>query len=149
HSVHFAGFVQYDGLPRLYALADALLLPSLKDTWGLVVNEAMASGLPAVVPRACGCADHLVEPGGNGYIINPIDEHEMKSVLLKLSNLSTNKLSVMREKSLSIIQDWGLERFASSLWEAAQIAFHEKEQQGVSPMARFMVQLNRSFRRAI
>lgn len=61
--VSFAGFLNQSRLPDAYAAADVLVLPSdAGETWGLVVNEAMASGRPAVVSRAAGCrADLVVE----------------------------------------------------------------------------------------
>jgi len=62
-SASFAGFLNQREISRAYASADTLVLPSdAKETWGLVVNEAMASGLPCVVSTACGCADDLVLP---------------------------------------------------------------------------------------
>ncbi len=65
--VHFAGFKNQSELPPYYAAADLLVLPSDGgETWGLVVNEAMACGLPAVVSNACGCAPDLIEEGRNG-----------------------------------------------------------------------------------
>ena len=45
-TIRFPGFVQREGLPEFYALADALIFPTHSDTWGLVVNEAMSCGLP-------------------------------------------------------------------------------------------------------
>ena len=59
----FAGFLNQSEIARAYVAADALVLPSdAKETWGLVVNEAMASGLPCVVSDAVGCAEDLVAP---------------------------------------------------------------------------------------
>ncbi len=59
----FAGFLNQSEIARAYAAADALVLPSdAKETWGLVVNEAMASGVPCIVSAECGCADDLVLP---------------------------------------------------------------------------------------
>lgn len=59
----FVGFINQSEIGKAYAVADALVLPSeAKETWGLVVNEAMASGLPCVVSAACGCAEDLVQP---------------------------------------------------------------------------------------
>jgi glycosyltransferase involved in cell wall biosynthesis len=59
----FAGFLNQTELARAYVAADCLVLASeAQETWGLVVNEAMASGLPAVVSGACGCAEDLVQP---------------------------------------------------------------------------------------
>ncbi len=64
--VRLAGFFNQSRMPEAYALADVLVLPSMSETWGLVVNEAMACGLPAVVSDVVGCAPDLVEPGRTG-----------------------------------------------------------------------------------
>lgn len=67
--VSFAGFLNQGEMPAAYAVADALVLPSDRgETWGLVVNEAMACGLPAIVSDQVGCAEDLVEPGITGTI---------------------------------------------------------------------------------
>jgi glycosyltransferase involved in cell wall biosynthesis len=59
----FVGFLNQSQIARAYVAADCLVLPSnTRETWGLVVNEAMASGLPCVVSDACGCAEDLVRP---------------------------------------------------------------------------------------
>ncbi len=64
--VSLLGFFNQSQMPEAYALADALILPSQAETWGLVVNEAMASGLPAIVSTAVGCAPDLIESGSTG-----------------------------------------------------------------------------------
>lgn len=53
----------------VYAAADVFVLPSLREPWGLVVNEAMASGLPVIATDAVGCADDLIEQGATGLIV--------------------------------------------------------------------------------
>jgi glycosyltransferase involved in cell wall biosynthesis len=59
----FAGFLNQNEISRAYVAADVLVLPSDHgETWGLVVNEAMASGLPCIVSDAVGCGEDLVEP---------------------------------------------------------------------------------------
>jgi len=59
----FAGFLNQTEISRAYVAADCLVLPSdYGETWGLVVNEALASGLPCVVSDACGCAEDLISP---------------------------------------------------------------------------------------
>lgn len=55
----FAGFVNQSEIAKAYAVADVLVLPSRSETWGLVVNEAMSSGLPVVVSDQVGCAEDL------------------------------------------------------------------------------------------
>ena len=64
--VHFAGFKNQSELPAYFVAADLLVLPSRSETWGLVVNEAMACGVPAVVSDACGCAPDLIDEGRTG-----------------------------------------------------------------------------------
>jgi glycosyltransferase involved in cell wall biosynthesis len=58
--VSFAGFLNQQSMPDAYALADLLVLPSAAETWGLVVNEAMACGIPALVSDRVGCAPDLI-----------------------------------------------------------------------------------------
>ncbi|WP_428681611.1 glycosyltransferase family 4 protein [Reyranella sp.] len=65
----FLGFVNQSRLPAVYASSDVLVLPSIAvETWGLVVNEAMACGVPAVVSDAVGCGPDLVQPGVTGAV---------------------------------------------------------------------------------
>jgi len=68
----FHGFVNQSELPAVYAAADAIVSPSV-ETWGLVVNEAMACGVPAVVSDAVGCGPDLIEEGRTGMIF-PLDD---------------------------------------------------------------------------
>lgn len=63
----FAGFKNQSELPAIYAAADVLVLPSCGETWGLVVNEAMACGIPAIISDACGCVPDMIESGQTGY----------------------------------------------------------------------------------
>jgi glycosyltransferase involved in cell wall biosynthesis len=71
--VFFPGFVHRGQLAAYYGLAEMLILPTYTDTWGLVVNEAMACGLPVLVSRAAGCAADLLRDGWNGKEIVPED----------------------------------------------------------------------------
>jgi glycosyltransferase involved in cell wall biosynthesis len=65
----FHGFQNQSRMPSLYAAADLLVLPSdHQETWGLVVNEAMACGIPAVVSDAVGCGPDLIEAGHTGAV---------------------------------------------------------------------------------
>jgi len=67
--VQLLGFVNQSRLPAVYASADVLVLPSMAvETWGLVVNEAMACGIPAVVSDAVGCGPDLIEPNVTGAV---------------------------------------------------------------------------------
>jgi glycosyltransferase involved in cell wall biosynthesis len=66
--IQLTGFLNQSAIPEAYAAADALVLASKTETWGLVVNEAMACGLPAVVSDRVGCAADLVTDGETGFI---------------------------------------------------------------------------------
>lgn len=66
--VRFAGFRNQSELPRFFALADIFILPSRHEPWGLIVNEAMASGCPVIVSSAVGCHRDLVTDGAEGHV---------------------------------------------------------------------------------
>ncbi|HUM04671.1 MAG TPA: glycosyltransferase [Terriglobales bacterium] len=82
----FPGFLQRDELPALYALADVLVLPTYSDTWGLVVNEAMACGLPVIVTRAAGCVADMVKHGENGFLTDVGDVPAMSQAMKQIVN---------------------------------------------------------------
>ena len=72
-NVYFAGSHPPHKLAHYYAAADFFVLPSLLDVWGLVANEAMASGVPVLCSKFAGCANELVVEGVTGSIFDPRD----------------------------------------------------------------------------
>lgn len=76
-TVRCTGFVQRDDLPKYYALAEALIFPTRSDPWGLVVNEAMACGLPVIASSVAGCTPDLIKNSWNGYVVPPGDIERM------------------------------------------------------------------------
>jgi glycosyltransferase involved in cell wall biosynthesis len=80
-TIQFAGFAQREQLASYYALAQALILPTYSDAWGLVVNEAMACGLPIILSRAAGCGADLVTEGWNGSIVPFKDVNALASAM--------------------------------------------------------------------
>jgi glycosyltransferase involved in cell wall biosynthesis len=79
--VQLAGFVHREHLARYYALAEAFVFPSHTDTWGLVVNEAMACALPVISSDAAGCTADLVQDGWNGRVVRRGDVVQLTSAL--------------------------------------------------------------------
>ena len=75
--VHLAGAKSYSDIPAFYALADVFVHASMTEQWGLVVNEAMASGLPVLVSNRCGCAQDLVKDDVNGFTFDPYDIEQL------------------------------------------------------------------------
>jgi glycosyltransferase involved in cell wall biosynthesis len=121
-NVHFRGFEDQEGLCRYYALASGLVLPSRHgETWGLVVNEAMAAGLPILVSRECGCAQTLVEDGVNGWTFNPADVAGIGEALGKWMACTGEHLRTMGACSQRQIGAWDVTRFAR---EATRAAVH-------------------------
>jgi len=116
--VHLAGFRQYDELPAYYGLASAFVLPSTIEQWGLVVNEAMAAGLPVIVSDVCGCAPDLVVDGETGFVVPPIAD-SIAEALVKLAGDPDRALEMGR-RGRERIGAWGLDRFAGGLWHAAR-----------------------------
>jgi glycosyltransferase involved in cell wall biosynthesis len=123
--VHLPGFKQYEELPVYYALAKAFVHASTTEQWGLVVNEAIASGLPVIVSERCGCVPELV--GVNGFTFDPLNEDELTARLLDMSSLSDHDLERLREASRLIATRFGSDRFGNGLEDAARMAIGSME----------------------
>lgn len=112
--VSFAGWQLYETLPAYYALASCFILPSLSEPWGLVVNEAMACGLPILVSRQCGCSPELCQRGLNSYDFDPRDITEMTGLMLRASSGQMD-LRAMGKASRQIVSDFTPETWARKL----------------------------------
>lgn len=122
--VSFPGFVQIENLPIYYGLASAFILPSHKDTWGLVVNEAMAAGLPVLVSNRCGCAKDLVSEGVNGFTFPSNDMAYLSDLMMRVSFGGVD-LESLGAASRIRIKEWGLDRFARGLYGALQLSLQK------------------------
>jgi len=85
NNVFFEGFHQQEELPRYYALADVFILPSFQEVWGLVVNEALASGLFVLCSKYAGAAYDLINRE-NGMIFDPGDVSQIVQFIKKIKN---------------------------------------------------------------
>lgn len=120
-SVLLPGFKQYHELPVYYALASAFIHTSTTEQWGLVVNEAMASGLPVLVSNRCGCARDLVRDGVNGFTFDPYNQEQIAKLMLKISAADFPQAE-FGLASQRIVAEWGPERFANGLQQAVGCA---------------------------
>jgi len=118
--VHLPGFKPYDELPVYYALANAFVHASTTEQWGLVVNEAIASGLPVIVSDRCGCAPELVN--GNGFTFDPTNEDELATRLLEMASLSDQERKQLGDNSYRIAANFAPESFGEGLERAASVA---------------------------
>lgn len=110
-NVHFVGFLKKDVLAQYYQAADLFVLPTREDIWGLVVNEAMAYGLPVVTTDRCVAGLELVENGVNGYIVPVENVDALAERMLQVLNGDNRK---MMEASLARIRPYTIENMAKS-----------------------------------
>lgn len=128
--VHFVPPCSAEELCHYYAMASCLILPSLSETWGNVVNEAMACGLPVLVSDRCGCAQTLVRDGENGWVFGAQDVDHLNDLLLRLSSCDESELRRMGQRSRELIADWTPRRFAEGAWSAIQAALRNRRGSG-------------------
>lgn len=107
--VHFVGFQPKEELKKWYQAADAFVLPTREDVWGLVINEAMAQGLPVITTDKCVAGVELVENGVNGYIVPTNDAQALEKAI---TTLFTQDCRLMGQKSLEKIQPYTIENIA-------------------------------------
>jgi len=115
-NIHFIGFKTKDELKEYYKAADLFVLPTREDIWGLVINEAMANGLPVVSTDKCIAALELVEDGINGYII-PV-ENAAALVNRMINILRDCEIRIqMAENNLRKAQSYTFEKMAQCHFE--------------------------------
>ena len=115
------GFRQYGELPAYYAFAGAFIHASMVEPWGLVVNEAAASGLPLLVSNRCGCAPELVSDGVNGFTFDPADVGALAAHMEKIAAPDFPR-AAFSAASRATVAPWGPQRFAQGLAQAIDTA---------------------------
>jgi glycosyltransferase involved in cell wall biosynthesis len=113
-SIHLAGYSQREELAAYYALADVFVFPTHTDPWGLVVNEAMACGLPVICSDAAGCGADLVESGWNGRIFAAGDVGQLTRAMNELAK-DAELRSLMAQHSRQRIDQYSPEAWAAGL----------------------------------
>lgn len=119
HCVHLPGFISYQAIADWYGLAHALIHPALQEQWGLVVNEAMAAGLPVLVSDCCGCYPELVRYGVNGFGFDPTDQEQLTRLMVTIASNAID-LSQMGRASQEQIQQFSPHHFGVGLMQAIQ-----------------------------
>ncbi len=111
NNVHFVDFMSKQELMKYYEAADLFVLPTREDIWGLVINEAMACGLPIITTDRCGAGLALVKEGQNGCIV-PIDNVDKLAEKINQLINDEQKLASYSKESLDIIKDYTFENMA-------------------------------------
>lgn len=119
-NIHFLPFQNQSKMPMVYCVGDIFVLPSKSETWGLGINEAMASGRPVVVSKKVGCAVDLVEEGVNGFYFdlnNPLNNIRMFD---KIEHCNLKTIGVNNQIK---IKNWSFDNIVDAIEKTA----YEKE----------------------
>jgi glycosyltransferase involved in cell wall biosynthesis len=130
-NVHFLPFQNQSEMPSVYRLADLFVLPSRGpgETWGLAMNEAMASGRPVIAGSRVGGARDLIEVGSTGWVFDSGNIAALTDVLDRAIALGREGLLKMGESARKAISNWSTEAAAKGIGSAtlrAIAAFNAK-----------------------
>jgi glycosyltransferase involved in cell wall biosynthesis len=114
-TVEFIDAVDNKELPAYFKRSDAFILPSLSETWGLVVNEAMAAGLPVLLSARINAANDLLQEGINGFGFDPTDVSVIYTTILKYINTDDLLKEQMGNASLKLVDAFSFERMGKQL----------------------------------
>jgi glycosyltransferase involved in cell wall biosynthesis len=121
--IRWVGSVPYHELPVRYGAADVLLFPSLGDEWGLVVNEALAAGVPVMGSVYSQAVEELIRDGVNGWLFQPDDPSAISAALKRVLDTEPDQLWQMRHQARESVRAWTPEanaaHIANRLREAA------------------------------
>ena len=118
------GQAWYD-VPKILALGDVFILPSYSEPWGLVVNEAMACGMPVIVSNKCGSAYDVVKEDQNGYTFDPYNVAELTNIFNKFVE-EPEKISPLGKMSSKIIKRFSPEQVAQEMYDGFKKVVNEK-----------------------
>lgn len=116
----FTGYKQKDEIIDYYYTSDILLMPSIVEVWGLVLNEALASGLFCLSSKYAGATPDLLIDGENGFIIDPLDIAEYTQMIKKALHLAINKQHIQTNFQVNPASE------AEKLYRAIQMAITRK-----------------------
>lgn len=117
NNIRYVSFADKETVKKYYKAADIFVLPTREDTWGLVVNEAMAAALPVITTTACVAGVELIENDQNGYLLQPEDWQSLHEKLICLLN-DPALCCLMGQESLRRIQPYTMENMAAVIHSA-------------------------------
>ena len=126
--LYFPGLKSSRALLPYYAFAGCFVLPSTREPWGLVVNEAMAAGLPVLVSDRCGCAVDLIEPGRNGFVFPPADGAALTARMHQISSSSTAELRALGAESRRLVSRYSPQSFGLEIARIADFELAEERE---------------------
>ena len=119
--VTLAGWQPNKALPAYYAFAGAFVHTATVDPWGLVVNEAMATGLPVILSDGTGCHEDLVLDKGTGFVF-PCGEPQIMADFMTRMAADAGERARMSARAKAVISEWTPARFGASIVDASVLA---------------------------
>lgn len=127
--VRLLPFKKPEELRQYYQHSELFILPSHQDTWGLVVNEAMAGGTLCAVSRQCGCAESLVETS-TGFLFDSSDYETLYRIMKRCIESSVETKDVMKERVEHIMQEFSLNSLVCSVLSAVDKVMESNKRRG-------------------
>ena len=125
--VSFTGFLNQSEIPTAYAVSDCLVLPSDHgETWGLVVNEAMACGLPAIVSDLVGCAEDLVFNGSTGMVFPFGDINSLADCMASMASDPSIAMGMGRNARDLVHSSFTIDKAAQGIKQALDLVQHRR-----------------------
>lgn len=138
--VNFLGVTANEEIPKFLFEADAFVSPSLYESWGLVVNEAMAAGLPVLLSDKINAAFTLLEDGKNGYLFDPYEPKVLQQKMLDFIKLPDASKKEMSLKSLDLVSKMDFNYMGNELLHTI-LSFKTKPYKKTSLAARLVLKL--------
>lgn len=127
--VHFPGYLNYLDMKHAYAAASCFVLPSTTEQWGLVVNEALASGIPVICSENVGSAPNLLSKKHVGYTFNPYSSYDLKEKMLSIiQELETKDFAT---DAREVVSQWGREKYSRNIKKASEQAISLHRNRGL------------------
>ncbi len=132
--IEIINWLQVSELVDYYKNASAFILPSYFDNWGLVVNEAISSGLPCIVSQNCGCAVDLIKNNETGFVFNPNKDYELKNCMKKVENLTKEEKLKMVTLARTNLKNFDLDTFSNNLKKAIVFSINNPKKSIISSL---------------
>ncbi len=130
--IRFLGYVEGDALADVYRQADALVVPSIYEPWGLVVHEGLAYGLPVITTDQVGAADDLIESGTNGYIVPAGSSESLAGAMRTVAGWTSREWTRCVARSRETLAMCSIEMGAEGFIRGCTLAVeHRRRREGV------------------
>ena len=126
-------------LPQYYREAKATVLASTQETWGLVINESMASGTPCIVSKSCGCYLDLIEEGRTGWGFDPKNELELSNIFLKVEKINQIELNKMKNHIQLKINKFSLYNFKKAVEQSTENSINKRKSSLISSLLAYIL----------